>query len=160
MTPDTDIQALAFFPADHAVVVQGKLYVNGGCWDRLQFPTYPQVLPISVVAVLVVPPRAYLQDHTFEIDLEDADGKPAGVHVEGQFRVGADPNMRVGDPSTLPIAVPVNTVTVERPGHYAFVLRVDGTEISRYRLRAVQLVHAFPESRPPSADPTEESSEE
>ena len=33
----------AFFVADHADVVGGKVYVNGGFWSRLQFPSYPAV---------------------------------------------------------------------------------------------------------------------
>ena len=37
-------------------VVGGKVYVNGGFWSRLQFPSYPAVVPhIAIVAALHVP---------------------------------------------------------------------------------------------------------
>ena len=158
MTSDLDIQALAFFTADHAAVAEGKLYVNGGCWDKLQFPRYPQAFPMAVVAVLLIPYRAYHQDHRFGIDLEDADGREL-LHVEGQFRVGTDPAMRVGDPTVMPFAVPVNTMAVQKPGDHAFVFRVDGTEIARYRLRAVQIAApVIPGSGHPST-PGESASE-
>ena len=41
----TDIYAEAFFTADHGAVENGKLYVNGGFWNRLGFPSYPAVTP-------------------------------------------------------------------------------------------------------------------
>lgn len=136
-----DFEVIGFFPADHAAVAEGKLYVNGGIWDRLQFPSYPQVLPqLSLVMALRVPYRAYLQDHKFEMTLEDADAQPTDFRVEGGFRVGADPNLRTGDASVMQLAVPIAGVTLQKAGDYSFVLRLDGTEVSRYQVRAVQVL--------------------
>lgn len=139
MTQPTDIHAIAFFAADHAVVAGGKVFVNGGFWTRLNFATFPQVLPVGLVAVLNVPFRAYHQDHRLEIGLEDADGRELRLRVEGDFRVGAGPDMKYGDPTVMPVAVMANSVMFEKPGDYSFVLKVDGTELTRYSVRAVQV---------------------
>lgn len=141
MTNQTDFQVVGFFPADHAAVVEGKVYANGAFWDMLRFPSFPQVLPsMSLVTVLRVPYRAYHQDHTITLLLEDTDRQPLGLKVEGGFRVGSEPHMRVGDPTLLPLAVNVNGLTFERPGDYAFKLEVDGSELERYAFRVVQVV--------------------
>jgi Family of unknown function (DUF6941) len=152
----TDFEVIAFFPADHASVVEGKLYVNGGIWDRLNFPAYPQAIPlVSLVAVVRVPYRAYHQDHTFGMRLENAENEPLSFRVEGGFRFGTEPHMRVGDPSLLSMAVPVAGVVLEGPGDYSFVFSIDGTDLVRYPLRAVQVVGA-PQLLTPPADPSKE----
>jgi hypothetical protein len=151
---NTDIEVVAFFPADHAVVEGGKVYSNGAFWDRLRFPTYPQVFSLSLVAVLKIPFRAYHQDHRFEIGMEDADGKELPLRVQGDFRVGSSADMRYGDPTVMPIAVNVNNVQVAKPADYSFVLRVDGAELGRYQIRAVQL--ALPIQVPPGTPPQTE----
>ncbi len=64
-------RVLAFCPADHAEVVNGKLYVHGGFWGRLNFSMFPQVLPaVSLVAVLEVPFSAYHAEHKLALGLE------------------------------------------------------------------------------------------
>lgn len=135
----TDIEALAFFSADHATVENGKVYVNGGFWDRINQPSYPAIISLSVVAVLRIPFRAYHQDHRFEVGMEDADGQKLSLNIEGEFRVGAGPDMRLGDPTIMPVAVALNGVTIEKAGDYSFVLSIDGSEIARYQVRAAQI---------------------
>lgn len=148
---ETDIRALAFFAADHAVAVEGKLYVNGGFWDRLNIPAFPHAVPaVSIAAVLRIPYRAYHQDHTMSVGLEDADGNPLPLRIDGQFRVGAEPYMKHGDPTTMPLAFNVNGILIERAGDYAFTLSVDQTEIERFTFRAAQV--AAPIIPPAAAD--------
>lgn len=143
----TDLHADAFFTADHGESLGGKLYVNGGFWSRLQFPTFPAVHNFSVCAVLHIPWRAHHQHHSFAISFEDADGQTM-TSVEGDFQSGTSPEMRAGDFSTIPMAVQVGNFVFPRPGNYAAVLQVDGTEISRWRVRALQVV-GFPSMLPP-----------
>lgn len=136
----TDFRVVAFFAADHAQAEGGKVYVNGGFWNRLRFPTYPAVVPsLALVAVVEVPYRAYHQDHRFRIGLEDADSNVMPLEVTGEFRIGAEPDLRVGDPTLLPIAVPITGVKIDRPGDYSFTFGIDGTELERYTVRAVQV---------------------
>ncbi len=144
---ETDLHAVAFFLADHAVVEGGKVYVNGGFWGRLQFPSYPTVASFAVVAVLHVPWRAYHQVHKFMIWFEDADGNRTPAQFEGEFQVGAGPDMRRGDPTTMPVAGLVQNFVIDRPGDYACVLEVDGAKIDRWPFRAVQIF--MPTMMPP-----------
>ena len=136
----TDFRVLAFFAADHAQAVGGKVYVNGGFWNRLRFPTYPSIVPsLALVAVLEVPYRAYHQDHGFRLGMEDADGNALELEATGTFRIGAEPDLRVGDPTLMPIAIPITGLKIDRPGDYAFTLSVDGAELERYQVRAIQV---------------------
>jgi hypothetical protein len=123
-----DFQALALFTADHAVVENGKVYVNGGFWDILNQPSYPADVSFSLVVVIKV------------VEMVDADEVRLPLRIEGNVRVGPAPHMNPGEPSTLSFAFPLNGVRIERVGDYFFVLSVDGDELARYRIRAIQLV--------------------
>lgn len=136
----TDFRVLAFFAADHAQAEGGKVYVNGGFWDQLRFPTYPSIVPsLALVAVLEVPYRAYHQDHSFRLGMEDADGNVLPLEATGNFRIGAKPDLRVGDPTLMPIAIPIAGLKIDKPGDYAFTLSIDGAELERYQVRAIQV---------------------
>lgn len=136
----TDFRAIAFFAADHADTVNGKVYVNGGFWNVLRFPTYPAIVPsMALVAVLEVPFRAYQQDHRFEIGMRDSDGNELPLSVSGEFRVGASPEMRYGDPTLMPLSVSINGLQIDSPGDYVFSLSIDGSEIEKFSIRSVQV---------------------
>jgi hypothetical protein len=141
----TDLRVDAFFTADHAEVQGGKLYINGGFWTRLRFPTFPVVHSFSICVVLHIPWRAHHQNHSFAITIEDADGQTI-TNAGGDFQAGPSPDMRPGDFTSFPLSVQVGNFVFQRPGDYAAVLQVDGTEISRWRFRAVQVV-GVPASR-------------
>jgi hypothetical protein len=133
-----EIQASAFFLADHAVVENGKLYVNGGFWNQVYSATYPVTRMLSVATVLHIPWHRHHEGHVFAITFEDADGAVLGAKFEGQFRVGTSPNMRVGDFTIMPLAVVGANFVLERPGDYVALLSVDGREVARWRFRAVE----------------------
>jgi hypothetical protein len=135
-----DFLALALFVADHAAVENGKVYVNGGFWDILNQPSYPTEVSFSLVVVIRVPARAYLENHKMTVEMVDADEERLPLRIEGNIRVGAAPHMNPGEPSTLPFAFPLNGVHLERADDYFFVLSIDENEIARYRIRAVQIV--------------------
>jgi hypothetical protein len=148
MTRAEGVEILAFFPADHAVTVDSKAYVNGGFWDRLRFPTFPQVLPISLMAVLRIPFHAYHADHSVVIGMEDADGVHLPLRVEGSFRVGSEPDMKYGDPTILPIAITVNNLLIQAPGDFVFTLQIDDLPVARYPIRAMQVAAPIVSSGP------------
>jgi len=52
--------------------------------------------------------------------------------------VGASPEMRLGDPTVMPIAVNANAVRLETPGHYKFVFAVDDKPLAFWRFGAQQ----------------------
>ena len=135
-----DFEIVAFFASDHAEAINGKLYVNGGFWTRLNYPQYPAVAgPLALVAVIKVPYHEYQEDHKVSFGLVDADGSAEPLRVEGVFRVGASPHLRRGDPTLMPVAIPVNGLRLERPGDYSFTLSIDETEHERYPFRASQV---------------------
>ena len=135
-----DFEALALFTADHAAVENGKVYVNGGFWDILRQPSYPAQVAFSLVAVISVPARAYLENHQVTVEMVNANEERLPLKIEGGLRVGAAPDLKPGDPTILSFAFALNGVYLERAGDYWFVLSVDGDELSRYRIRAVQAV--------------------
>jgi hypothetical protein len=154
---EDEIHCIGFFVADHAVVSEGKLYVNGGYFSQLSFPVYPAIVPAMCLAAVVrVPFRHYHVDHSLTIRLEDADGSAVGLEARGQFRVGGGPAIEYGDPGNMPVAIPVNGLQLPRPGTYVFTLAVDDRIIDRYTIRAVQVASPltlFPQPpRPPGPE--------
>jgi Family of unknown function (DUF6941) len=135
----TGFETLAFFAADHAVVESGKVYVNGGFFNRITEVSYPVQISISLVAVLQPPPNAHLENHRFATEMEDANHNKLGFKLEGEFRVGRLPDLQPDDPLVMPIAVQLNGLKIEQAGIYWFVLSVDGHEIDRFKIRAVQV---------------------
>jgi hypothetical protein len=132
-----DVHAEALFTADHAAVHSGKLYVHGGFWTRLNFASFPASHSFSVCVVLHIPWREHPQDYSFAISFEDAGGQPTPHRFEGRYQAGALAETRPGDFIEVPIALQVANFVFQRPGDYAVVLQVDGKEIRRSRLSAV-----------------------
>jgi hypothetical protein len=138
------IRVAAFFTADHVDAVGGKLYANGGFFNRLRFPAYPAIAPILGIGIsLIVPWHAYQQDHHFVVTMHDEDRRELPLRIEGSFRVGADLLIRHGDPSVINLAGNVTHVVFERPGHYYLVLDVNGDKLARWGLQVIQLPAAF-----------------
>lgn len=135
-----ELETFAFFPADHAEVVAGKVYTNGAFWTLLRFPGYPHIIPtVSLVTVLSVPPFEFARDHTILVGMMDADGAELPMRAEGTFRVDAGPEIRPGESAVVPIAITVTGLRLEQAGEYAFRIFVDGAELDRYRFRAIQV---------------------
>lgn len=133
-------EVVAFFASDHAEALNGKVYINGGFWNRLTYAQYPAVVPaMSVVAVIQVPFHEYQKDHQVRIGMVDEDGQPTPLKVDGTFRVGASAEMRPGDPTLMPIAIGISGLRIEQAGDYSFTLSIDGEELDRYPIRAVQV---------------------
>jgi hypothetical protein len=135
-----EISSRAFFTADHAEAVNGKVYMNGGFWNRWRATSYPQVFPpLAVVAVLDVPFAQYHRNHKIVISLVDADEKELPLRAEGIIRVGADVSMDYGDSSLVPFAANFTNVLIPSAGTYSFVLSVNGAELDRFQVKALQL---------------------
>ena len=133
-----DFEALAFFTADHAAVENGKLYVNGGCWNILPRDSFPTRVTGSLVAVIKVPARAYQENHHLTIELTDHNDERLPFRVDGDFRVGGSPFLDRGDPSIVPMTFPLEGLVLEQAGDYCFTLFVGQNELQRYRIRAIQ----------------------
>ncbi len=131
----------AFFLADHAEAVNGKLYVTGGCWDRLFAVTLPTLHPhLSVAVSLLVPWQATNEKHELELALLDADGNSSlPGKIGSAFEVGRPPGWRPGDDSNLVAVFHLNMIPFNTRGTYTFLLSVDGTEIGRTSLKVEEI---------------------
>jgi hypothetical protein len=135
MIPETDLYAAAFFLADHASVENGKIYMNGGFWNQMQFAAFPASATFSIVGVINVPWRAHNQLHKFEVVFTDADGHPFDGAFSGEFQITPAQGAPVGEPFLMPIAANANGFVFQAPGHYSAQLLVDGDEIGRWGFR-------------------------
>lgn len=140
MIPETDLYATAFFLADHASVENGKVYVNGGFFNQMQFATFPAAANFSVVGILNIPWSSQNQPHKFAVHFTDADAHRLDGEFSGEFQVTPNPEAGVGDPFLMPIAAAANGFVFHGPGHYSAVLTVDGEELSRWGFRVNAIV--------------------
>jgi hypothetical protein len=133
-------EVLAFFTADHAVVESGKVYINGGFFNRVYHPVFPAPLSIAVVCLIEVSAEQFQRDHQFTLDLQEEAGETNPVvSIQGGFRVAPMPDAEPGEPSQVPLAVPLTGLSLPRAGDYWFVLSINGHEVARHKVRAVQV---------------------
>ena len=136
----TRTTVLAFFAADHAAVApDAKMYVNGGFFGLLRFPSFPaQLATFGVGAVVEMPFQDTMRDHTLRIGLRGPEQEERPVRVEARFRTAPTIEAQYGEPQLIPFAVTIPNVEFPAPGVYHLVLWVDDAERATYRLRAVQ----------------------
>jgi hypothetical protein len=140
MIPETDLYATAFFLADHASVENGKVFVNGGFWNAMQFASFPASATFSVVGVINVPWSAHNQVHRFAVVFADPDGRQLEGEFNGEFQITPDPAAGVGDPFLMPIAATANGFVFTSPGHFSAMLLIDGEEAARWGFRVNHVV--------------------
>jgi hypothetical protein len=103
--PDVDYLLVA----DRAEVVNGKLYLMGGSWDRIQPTQFPHRMMLGI-ALGVRIPFAYTDDqHTVAIELFHDDKRMIGF--EAKLATGRPPGMAGMDmlvpmAFNIPIAIP------------------------------------------------------
>lgn len=131
------------------MVENGKVYVNGGFFNRVYNPVFPAALSIAVVALIEVSPEEFLKDHRLKVEMEDASGEKTDLKIEGGFRVAPSPEASPGESAQLPVAVPLTGLSLPRAGDYWFVLSIDDDEISRTKVSASQ-VGVFTQAPPPT----------
>jgi hypothetical protein len=127
------------FLADRAEAINGKLYVMGGAWDRLQVPELPGPLlvPISVAVVITVPWSLTNREFTFSLELVDVDNQLVPMSDDSEvfsipFEVGRPPGLREGRPQKNVLSVMIGPgLEFERAGTYSFRGLIDGEERSR-----------------------------
>jgi hypothetical protein len=141
VTDRPDSLAVDMFLADRAEAINGKLYVMGGAWDRLQVPELPGPLPvsISVAVVITVPWSLTNRQFTFSLELVDVDNAPVQLSDEADgglfsipFEVGRPPGLREGRPQKNVLCVMIGPgLQFEKPGTYSFRGLIDGEELNR-----------------------------
>lgn len=131
---------------DSAAAVEGKLYIQGGGWNAIAAAAMPFAAPRIGMALLIgVPYGDTERRHQLTVGLEDEDGSvlPLGpatdtgraTHLQLGFEVGRPAQLPPGDSQLLPFALNIDGYALASAGGYAFVIAVDGHEITRLRFR-------------------------
>lgn len=116
--------------ADWADAINGKLYIQGGGWTRVDSSLGP--IRFALAIKLGVPWDAANTQHTLVISLVDADGHlvepgpgAAPIKIEANFEVGRPPGLAPG--TELDVTLAPNFVGIPLAvGRYRFTLEVDG----------------------------------
>jgi hypothetical protein len=115
--------------ADSAQISNGKLYVLGGCIDRI-----PQNSPFAFAGYVLVPWDQTNRRHELTIGLFTADGNPVSIATQlgmqvftfvAEFEVGRPPGVAAGTQFTMPIAAQLPPLGVP-PGRYEFRCSLPG----------------------------------
>ncbi|MEA2025064.1 MAG: hypothetical protein U9O18_00085 [Chloroflexota bacterium] len=120
--------------ADRAEVVNGKLYLMGGSWDRIQPQQFPHRMMLGI-AMGVRIPFAYTDDqHTVAIELLHDDTRMIGF--EAKLATGRPPGM-AGMDMLVPMAF---NIPIAIPGEGQVVLRaaIDGHPGRRHEIKVTQ----------------------
>jgi len=124
--------------ADHAVVADGKLYINGGGWS-VTGPGAPSAIAIK----LDVPWDRTNQKLQLRLRLLDQDGEqvtipapegPQPIEITGEGEVGRPAGLVPGADIDFPLAFQIGPLPL-RPGQrYEWVLDIDGETRQDWRL--------------------------
>ena len=74
--------------ADRAEVLNGKLYMMGGGYDRRTINNIEAPVNLTMVVGVLVPWNLTNQPHTIKLLMETEDGTTVGQEVQGQLTVG------------------------------------------------------------------------
>jgi pimeloyl-ACP methyl ester carboxylesterase len=127
----TGTRVLFVYAANHAEVVNGLIYVNGGGWTNVQRQIRAegrQLVQMGAIVALIVPWMELGQPHevTIEIEAHPSSG-PSGhavATVKLSVLVGAQRFTREGVNERIMLAVPI-TVDFPAAGDYCLVADVD-----------------------------------
>jgi hypothetical protein len=124
--------------ADAVQAAEGKLYILGGGWSIRA----PDPVPMAIALYVQVPWDRTNEEHSWVLELLDADGQPVAVgedeeeqvRVEGGFEVGRPPGIKPGTPIDVPLAINFGPLPLEPGARYEFRLAIDGETDEDWRL--------------------------
>ena len=120
--------------ADRAEVVNGKLYLMGGAWDRISPSTFPHRMILGI-AIGVRIPFAYTDDqHTVAVELLQDEQRLIGF--EAKLTTGRPPGM-AGMDMLVPMAFNV-PVAIPDAGQLVLQASVDDRPPRRHEIKALR----------------------
>ena len=118
--------------ADHAEVLNGKLYLMGGAFDTVYARSVPVVhKKLHIVLILEIGPGERQRDLVLDIELVDEDSRPVGPKAQGTLRVGAPASLRPGQASIIPLQIPFENIQFPTAGLYSFRVAQGDDELAR-----------------------------
>lgn len=130
--------------ADRAEVVNGKLYVMGGAWDRIFAQDLRNPSVISLAIGILVPWLATNQQHSATIGIEDADGVSVGFQAEVGFNTGRPAGAEVGEAQRVLLAIPSLAVQFPRYGRFYVQAYINGHQAKRVTFQVAQPLGGAP----------------
>ncbi len=130
--PEVDYLMLA----DHAEVVNGKVYAMGAGWDTIGATGFPHQLPVGIVVGFRIPwsHANRRQDIVIEIRRDESQDEPL-MRMEAQLETGR-PAGRNGKDALVPMALN-GMVTIPVAGDYVLTASI-GDQIRRQVITANQ----------------------
>lgn len=121
--------------ADHAEVINGKLYLMGGGWEVLTVNALPTQHRCAVAVAFSVPWNETNQRHDIEIEIADEDGHPIAT-ITGAIEVGRPPGIPLGSAQRVPMAVNL-ALQLENAGVYVVSTRIENQDSKRTSFRVI-----------------------
>lgn len=112
--------------ADGAEVVNGKLYMLGGGWDRITVGSLPWGQHMAIALAIRVPWMDTNRQTPIEIELTDGDGTSL-TKAQGGFVVGRPAQATPGQPLRTQIVLNMN-VEFQKLGTYTVLCRLHDSE--------------------------------
>ena len=91
--------------ADRVEAINGKLYVMGGAWDRLQIADFGQPVSFGLAVGVLVPWGQTNQEHPLHIYVEHEDGTVIPPDIQARVNMGRPPIAVLGQSFRALIAV-------------------------------------------------------
>ena len=120
--------------ADRAEVVNGKLYLMGGSWDRIQPQQFPHRMMLGIALGVRIPFAYTDEQHTVAIEIQHNGERQVGW--EAKLTTGRPPGM-AGMDMLVPMAFNI-PVAIPSEGTVVLKAAVDGREPRRHEIRAIQ----------------------
>ena len=123
--------------ADRAEVLNGKLYMMGGAWDRRHIRDIGAPVPLTIVVGVLVPWNLTNEPHRLRITIEDEDGNTLPPEVEATVNVGRPVNATQGQSFRATVVIN-NRWSLPRFGTYRLVASMAGQSERRVAFYAVE----------------------
>jgi len=137
-------------------VAGNKLFITGAAinWISTNAVAAPHPVNMTLAILVRIPWNATNQQHKLSIELvadtsdgservsineilpPDSDEENRGTII-GLFNAGRAPNMRVGEETLMPVALPFLGLPLPNIGSYFFSIGIDGTEMDRVSFRVI-----------------------
>ena len=120
--------------ADRAEVVNGKLYLMGGAWDRIQPPTFPHRMILGIALGVRIPFAHTDDQHTVAVEMQQDEQRLVGF--EAKLTTGRPPGM-AGMDMLVPMAFNI-PVAIPAEGQLVIQASLDGRGIRRHEIKALR----------------------
>jgi hypothetical protein len=106
--------------ADSAQVMNNKLYLLGGGWEKVTLKNFPASHSCSVAMSFSVPWADTNQKHGFTVEIMDEDGQHLRQPINGQIEAGRAAGIPPGTDQRVQLSLDMQ-LRIEKPG--TFVIR-------------------------------------